>query len=267
MDELLERHRPGNGTDDEWRGFEWFALWKLLHVEERSVPQPVWFTGVCLTPDGKTILIAREDIIEMWETATGRFAGVFAKIEESVSKLLLSRDGKKVVAVGFVGPTRVWDVVSKRLLAEIPFSKNSVEQRELKERHIALSPDGKRLAVRYNAAPIEEWGTETGQLIKTYPLPSSLTFPFNGPALYAPSGRLICLALNGRHWELWDVAARQSIAKLDPHSDDPKALIAFNPIGHLFSHDGARYYLATTDFVVRSWEVNRVYSFSAFKCQ
>ncbi len=109
--------------------------------------------------------------------------------------------------------------------------------------------------IRYGAAALEEWEVGTGALIKRYPLPSSLEFPLRGPAVYTPEGRLICLARKERRWHLWDVAARRSIARLDPQSDDPKSLITFAPIGHLFSHDGKRYYLATNDFAVRSWEV------------
>ncbi len=97
MDELLERHRPGNGIDDEWRGFEWFALWKLLHVEERSISFPIWFSGPCLTPDGKTVLFGQSETIGMWDAVSGRYIGEFAKIEGGIQRLTLSTDGTKLV--------------------------------------------------------------------------------------------------------------------------------------------------------------------------
>ena len=255
MDELLERHRPGNGVDEEWRGFEWFALWKLLHVEVRSFPLSNWFSGPCLTPDGKTLLVAQGTKIEIWEALTGRYVGLLAETEEGTIRLLLSSDGAKVASLGSGGQVKLWDLVSKRLLAVIPHAGNLNKLLTRDRRALIFSPDSKRLAVRYNDAPLEEWWAETGQLIRRYPLPVSLELPPDGPALYTPDGRLICLGRKGNRWHLWEAQTNRTIAQLDPQSSDPKAFLPYYPLGHLFSHDGTRYYLATTDFLVRAWEV------------
>ena len=48
--------------------------------------------------------------------------------------------------------------------------------------------------------------------------------------------------------------ANRSVVRFDPQSDDSRALTPFDPIGHFFSPDGERYYLATQDFNIRVWD-------------
>ncbi len=252
MDELLERHRPGNGIDDDWRGFEWFALWKLLHTEKFTLPHQAWVPTVVYTPDGKTILTgSRDGRIEMWDAQNGQSLGLLATFPEGVGKLLFSNDGKKLVAAGYFGRVGIWDFASRRLAVELPPSIQNGAW-------LAISPNGKRLAVRFNTyplRPIDEWDTDTGQLLATYALPPQLGKPLDGPALYSIDGKLLCLTQRDRHWELLDVATRRSIARLDPQSDNPLALVPFGPAGNLLSHDGQRLYLPTRDFLTRVWDI------------
>lgn len=256
MDELLERHHPGNGTDDEWRGFEWFALWKLLHAEELTIKHPIFFSGPCLTPDGKTVLVAlNTGRIEMRDASTGNYKGLFAEVAEDSARLLLSPDGTKVAHLGGRGKIKLWDFATKRLLADIPQSGKLNERESRDKRALSFSTDGRRLAVRYNDAPLEEWDTETGRLIEQYPLPADLELLHDGPALYTPDGRLICLGRKEGRWHLWEARTNRVIAQLDPKSSDPNALLPYYPIGHLLSRDGTRYYLPTKDFIVRAWEI------------
>jgi WD40 repeat protein/serine/threonine protein kinase len=248
MNELLERHRPGTPSD-EWRGFEWFALWKLLHTEKFILPHQAWVPTVVYAPDGKMILTgSRDGRIEMWDAQNGQSLGLFAAFSEGVYKLLLSRDGKKLVASGYLGRIGIWDFVSRRMIAELP-------SRRLDLGFIALSPDGKKLALKTDGQPIEVWDTDTGQLLAEYSLPVNLDVIPNGPAIYAPDGRLFCLIRKNRWFELWDVAARHAVSRLDPQSPDPRALTPFYPTGYVFSRDGRQLYLPTRDFQTRVWDV------------
>ncbi|MGE0882461.1 MAG: protein kinase [Blastocatellales bacterium] len=248
MDELLERHRPGNGIDDEWRGFEWFALWKLLHTEKFTLHHQAWAPTVVYTPDGKTILTgSRDGRIEMWDAQVGQSLGLFTVFSEGVFKLLLSADGKKLVAGGYEGKVGIWEFPSRRLIAELPSMKLDLA-------YPALSPDGQKLALKVDGHPIRIFDTNTGQLEKEYPIQPNLDVIRDGPALYSPSGRLYFLTRKHWQWELWDVMAGQPTIILNPNSANPNALVPFFPTGYLFSRDGKRFYLATQDYLVRAWD-------------
>src|SRR5262245_57464662 len=75
MSDLLEKHRPGIATDGdaEWRGFEWYCLWRSFHRERSVLQHQSWVYDVKYTPDGKNIIAAtREGKVELWEASTGR---------------------------------------------------------------------------------------------------------------------------------------------------------------------------------------------------
>ncbi len=249
MNELLERHRPGNGIDDDWHGFEWFALWKLLHTEKFTLHHQAWVPTVVYTPDGKTILTgSRDGRIEMWDAQSGQSLGLFAVFSEGVYKLLISNDGKKLVVDGNYGRVGIWDFASRRIIAELPPVK-------LSQTYPAFSPDSKRLALKANGSPIKLYDTDNGQLVAEYRFPPKLDLVINGPALYAPNGRLFCLTRKGRQWELWDVVAGRAVIRLDPKTKNKSALMTYFPTGYIFSRDGQRLYLATQDFQIRVWNI------------
>lgn len=249
MDELLERHRPGNGIDDEWRGFEWFALWKLLHTEKFTLHHQAWVPTVIYTPDGKTILTgSRDGRIEMWDASNGQSRGLFATFSEGVFKLLISSDGKKLVAGGDKGKVGIWDFANRRLVAELPSGRLDLA-------YPAISPDGRKLALKVDQQPLRVFDLSTGRLEQEYHIQSDLDLVKDGPALYSPSGRLYFLTRKNGQWELWDVLAGQPSIRLNPNSNNSKALVPYFPTGYLFSRDGRRFYLATQDFLVRAWDI------------
>ncbi len=248
MDALLEAHRPGTASD-EWRGFEWFTLWKLLHTEKFTLHHQAWVPTVVYTPDGKTILTgSRNGRIEMWDARNGQSLGLFATFTDGVRNLLFSGDGRKLVAGGYFGQVGIWDFASRRMIAELsPITPVT---------YPALSVNGKRLALKADDHPIKVWDTDTGKLVAEYPFPLKLDVVKDGPAIYAPDGKLLCLTRRDRQWELWDVVAGRAVSKFDPQSEDENALIPFAPTGYLFSRDGQRLYLATQDFMTRVWDVH-----------
>lgn len=249
MDALLEAHRLGTGSD-EWRGFEWFALWKLLHSEKFTLPHQAWVPAVLYTPDGKLLLTgSRDGQIQMWDARNGQSLGLFTTFPEGVYILKLSADGKKLAASGQAGLVKIWDFESRRVIAERP---NHTDD----QTYLTFSPNGQDLALTtYNHRTIEVWSAESGQRIAGYSLPSSLDFFSDGPPLYAPDGKLFCLARQDRRFVLWDIKAGRAGLRLDPHSDEPNALVPFYPTGYLFSPDGQRLYLPTRDCLTRVWDM------------
>jgi WD40 repeat protein len=254
MSDLLERHRPpldpqSTDLDGLWRGFEWFALWKMLHTEKFTLHHQAWVPTVVYTPDGRIILTgSRDGRIEMWDAKSGQSMGLFTTFSEGVYKLLISNDGKKLIAGGYYGRVGIWDFVNGRLIAELP----SLESYQA---YPALSPDGKWVALKTDIHPIRVWDTDTGHLVAEYFLPARLDVVKDGPVAYTPDGRVLCLTRRDGHFELWDVAAEIVVSRLQKNSDDPRELMPYTPTGLLISPDGRRFYLPTRDFHIRAWDI------------
>lgn len=254
MDALLETNRPGTGSD-EWRGFEWFVLWKLLHMEKLTLRDQMGVPAAVFTASSKTLLTGRGDgRIEEWDAQSGRWLGLFATLPDGVFQMRFFANGTKlIVNCGNQGRLSIWDYTSRRKLIELP----PVSSIYTDHRFFKLSPDETKMVTSSYELPIQVWDTTTGQLLQSFTAPAGFEIPPAGPAIYAPDGRLLCLVKKAKQFALWDLNANRAVVRFDPQSDNPEALIPFDPIGHFFSPDGERYYLATQDFKIRAWDFKR----------
>ncbi|MEP7336410.1 MAG: protein kinase [Acidobacteriota bacterium] len=252
LNEALEKHGPGSSSD-EWRGFEWSVLWKLLHKEKFTFLYQDWVTSVCFTPDGNTILVGLFDI-DMWDARSGQRLGTYATVEpKGVGSLSFTGDGRRLVTSGR-DDVRIWDYPSRHLIAILPGPAVLPGTARLRG-WPNLSPDGKRVAVYWSQREFKLFDVETGQFLQDLALPSNDSIWPNDAARYSPDGRLFCVAQKGRYWELWDVFARRPILRLDPQSNDPEALRFYYHVCFTFSQDGRRFYLAGKDNLLRAWDI------------
>ncbi|MGE0103363.1 MAG: protein kinase [Blastocatellales bacterium] len=253
MNELLERHRPGNGVDDEWRGFEWFALWKLLHTEKFVLRHQSSTPVVAFTPDNKTLLTGTRDRIEMWDSQNGQSLGLFASNLSGVDRMRFSKSGGQLIVSDERRQLSIWDYAARRKLIELtPIPSNIYGGL-----FWSLSPDGTTLVTSNYGQPFQLWDTRTWQLLKNYTIPSEIEPPPPGPAIYTPEGKPVCLILRKNQFELWDLEEHRSVVHFNSQSNDPLASQPFDPVGHLLSRDGKRYYLPTGDFRIRVWDLKR----------
>ena len=259
MDELLERHRPGTPSD-EWRGFEWFALWKLLHTEKFTLRHQSSTPTVVFTPDGKTLLTgSQHGYIERWNAGDGQSLGVFAKAATGIDRLQFFRDGTKLLVKSNGNhQLSIWNYLNQTKQLEFPLhSLNGYG-----DLSFALAPDEATLLTNIGIEPFHLWDVLTGRRVTTYKLPSSFQIAPTGSliftsAIFALDGAPLCLVRRGQYFELLDLRTQRSVARLDPQSNDPRALQLFNRGSHLFSPDGTRYYLPTQDFRIRVWDAKR----------
>lgn len=109
MSDLLERHRPGSGPDDDWRGFEWNLLWKLLHRERLVLQRRNWVYTFAYTPDGRKLFTSdRDGQIETWDAATGQSLGNFASWPSGETWMSLAPDGKRLTIYGWKSVFAFW---------------------------------------------------------------------------------------------------------------------------------------------------------------
>jgi WD40 repeat protein len=114
-------------------------------------------SGLCLTPDKKTLVTAdKHGEIKIWDLATREArkvkAGPTGEEKESIPAhkagllcLTVSPDGSRFATAGMDGAVKLWDLATGKLLREWEFKQPAVTGRSF-VRSLAFTPDGKHLA-------------------------------------------------------------------------------------------------------------------------
>jgi WD40 repeat protein len=121
-----------------------------------------FFVTAALSPDGKQLATAgvHAGVVELFDSATGKAIGRFARRGAPVKRLVYSSDGSLLAALGFDGAVQVWDVKAGTRLGvvESPIGRvdgavfpdaDRVIAWGMQDRAVALweLPSGKRLHV------------------------------------------------------------------------------------------------------------------------
>ena len=164
--------------------------------------------------------------------------------QDAVIRLAFSADGRFLTTVGGSADSsravRLWDTVSGRTRATIPYDPETVVQA------VAFSSSGGTLAVGKSDETVQLWDVATGRPRPTLTLDSSGL----GAAQFSPDGRLY--ATSGSHKiQIWDTATGRLRSTLAYPTDD---LVS----GMEFTEDGRTLATSSNDFkTVRLWDVAR----------
>lgn len=110
---LLEQHIPANGHPDR-RDFLWRYLWRLCRSQDRATLPvgAVEASSVAFAPDGKTLAVAADGALQLWDGAGARRLVAFPA-HRGPFRVAYSPDGKLVATIGCEdGQIQVWDVRS-----------------------------------------------------------------------------------------------------------------------------------------------------------
>jgi WD40 repeat protein/predicted Ser/Thr protein kinase len=144
----------------------------------------------------------------------------------------VTRDGKTVVCSNYhwKGTVEIWDVATGKRTIRLPEKASAINV-------LALSPDGKLLAVGDEDSTVRLWEVATGKQH------AALKGHTGGVAsiAFTPDGQLLAAAARGKYdsgrkafvngeVKLWEVAARKEKATLKGHSSSVSS-VAFSPDG------------------------------------
>jgi WD40 repeat protein len=123
-----------------------------------------FYAVMAFSGDG-TIAAATTDekVIRLWDVATGQEKHVLRGHANAISTLLFSHDGKQLISTNSTeNSLRVWDVATGKLLHNHPNGS-------LGDRCLALSPDGKTMALGSNLFAVSQYDIKTGKEIPVAP--------------------------------------------------------------------------------------------------
>jgi len=177
------------------------------------------------SPDGKMLAAAGDEPCgHLWDVARDKVLCSIDSEQDSVASVAFAPDGKMLAFGGKDGKVQRWDVLHGRGLPPIRGSNHI--------NCLAISADGKRLAVTSNGPGVPIWDVTTGtQVLRLGGRPTDLV-------AFSPNGDLIVTATL-QNLYLWDARTGNEIGTRSGHKDVIDA-IAFSPDGTLIasaSHD------------------------------
>lgn len=163
------------------------ATGRLLH---RFEGHPGRAFSVAWSPDGKTLVSGGPDGACYWDTRTWRPAGRREGPGDDSRYTLFSPDGKVVASGGHGSTLWLWDRVTGKELLSLEGDQDE------RNRPIALSPGGKKLAAFFGGLGV--WDVATGEkvLIDTGGERSDGSGK-NSDAVFSPDGRTVTAASTG----------------------------------------------------------------------
>jgi WD40 repeat protein/serine/threonine protein kinase len=260
LEDLLNGQRPERTDGTDRRGFEWRFLWSASHRPHRSVGLPgqgwdltarpggyavavgdpavelldaagklvrtLTATGakvirVAVSADGGQIAGGSEDgVIRVWEADSGRLLHTLTGHHGPVTGLRFHPDSGALVTVGLDGTLQVWNLADRS-------AKPRVISRPAVRFHcVAVSPDGKRVAVGGSDSAVRVWDTATW-------VEQPALRGHTGDVLsvrFAPDSLLVASGSRDHTVRLWDTATGKAVGVLPAHLDAVFAL-DFSPDG------------------------------------
>ncbi|HTT52765.1 MAG TPA: trypsin-like peptidase domain-containing protein [Streptosporangiaceae bacterium] len=179
-------------------------LWNVATHTEIGAPLtrrvPSFLGYVAFSPDGRLLAEAYEDQIRVWNVATRQPAGPAIDTRAGeIASLAFGPGGSTLVIGSDVGFVQRWAVASHHELTDVRVPE-SVYQ-------LAVSPDGRELAVAGSADTGYLLDAATGRLIRQLGTGSALTTS----VAFGPGGRTLAVGDSQGVIRLWDVRTGQQI--------------------------------------------------------
>jgi eukaryotic-like serine/threonine-protein kinase len=210
-------------------------VWEVLPTKNvATLPDHGAVWSVEFSPDGAWLMTAGNYGVTFWSTETWqpvkKFPGHLAALSKTGSRVAISESSRFYFES--LGPVTLWDYRSGQKLRE--FGRAG--------RAVALSAEGKLLAVAGASSDIGIWNTEDGKLLRTL----SVQRPVWSLA-FSPDGRRLLSAGWTSDVLLWDLKNEQTAPqKLEGHS-----LTVWSA---QFSPDGSAIATAGSDQTIRLWD-------------
>jgi len=211
--------------------------WKLADNAARnrfqSLPNGAW--SVAISTDGQYVLVASgRSRLSLFEASTGRLLQRFEGHTDTILDVKFSPDSHFAFSLSRDGTLRQWEVETGRERRQFVFEGTL-------PRVIALSADGRAVAVGGINMPIQGWIIATGEPLVSITPETLLSMTYSPDGKYLAGGTLSGAIL------IWDSVTGQLKRRLEGHTDGVQSLT--------FSADGTMLLSTSDDDSIILWSL------------
>jgi WD40 repeat protein len=142
-----------------------------------------------MRPDGE---------LKLWDLDAGQLRRSLEGVNDGVSDLAFSPDGRRLAAAGFTEVLKVWGVESGEPVLSLGHARMAVS--------VACSPVGRRIATGSFDGTVTVWESETGHKLLTL---EAFPVPVVGVA-FSPEGLRLAAAAGDGKIKVWDALPNPS---------------------------------------------------------
>ena len=151
--------------------------------------------------DGATLATASSRGVMLWDATTGALLDRMTN-SGGANDLAFSADATLIASArGFEGGARVWDVATRTLIATVGV------QQFVPDWSVAISPDGRILAIGGFGPTVRLYDVRTGKLVRELDQAGAGAFALE----FSPDGRVLAVSGSEPVASLWDVATGAQI--------------------------------------------------------
>jgi WD40 repeat protein/serine/threonine protein kinase len=254
VDRVLQLLQEQTAPDRaEFRGFEWYYLDRLCHLEQQSLASAsgiIW--SLAFSPDGTQLVSAASSLLQgqaevrLWDLKQGKPVLAFPHHFGRVSSVAFHPGGKLVGSAGMdLNPNPVvfiWEAKTGKIVSALYGHFGEIHG-------LAFSPDGKKVATACYDKTVRVWEVATGKPLLSF----ASEVNFNTVA-FSPDNKRLAASGSDEVVKVWDITE-------GPASADQRLALTLK--GHAgkvlsvaFSPDGE--HIATTgyDHTVRLWKAS-----------
>ena len=187
------------------------------------------------SPDGKILASSSWNSIRLWDVITGEHITTVIPDVDSRHKIRFAQNGDSLVFVNYEDKVLFLNTETRKIEKEIDINPNSPNS-------IALSSDGKMLAIGSKSDEIQIWDISTVKLLKTIQT-SARTYD----VAFSPDGKTIASCSEDIY--LWDVETGKLINTFTGHTDQV-FILTFSPDGDTLASGG-------WDNTIILWDIQR----------
>jgi WD40 repeat protein/serine/threonine protein kinase len=227
-------------------------LWNpATGLVERALARRNTVRAVALDPDGRTVLIGRDEpkekgtVFQAWEIATGQPLGSVFRQPSRVRGLAFSPDGSTLLTLSdFSKTVSRWEMPSGRFLgAMLPHPVHGgILPHQASVLAVAYSPDGRTILTGAEDRAARLWEAASGRLLAVLYHREPVT-----TVAFGPDGRTLLTASSGDAIRVWEGAAAPKPLQV---LDQPGAVRAL-----AVSSDGTWVVSGSDDRMARVWHV------------
>jgi len=223
---------------------ESIRLWDVGTSEKKIVPTSTGpITTLALSPDGRTVAIARANKIVLLNTVTRETIQTLAGHGSEIKHLAFAADGRTLATASEDGTIQTWDLANGQITRAITGGGKITALR--------FAPNGRTLASAGESGNVSLWDLQTGALSLQLKKHSG---GVNAIA-FSADGNLMATGGDDRSVIIWEIATGKARRTLKDH-DLAVTALAFSPDGTLLASGAGNLSVVLWD--VPTGKLNRV---------